>query len=208
MPTILFSQGIIKERRMPSIKVFGWAVLLFIFFSGNPNEEVVQIPVTEVHKSELRLYPNTGQWLYQGHPFNGFALTCHPNGALAEKIGFHNGKKQGIALKWYANGILACKRNYVENRLEGLAHTWWPNGVLSSESRYVHRQRHGEQKKWYPNGQIARLMQYYRGQEKGLQQAWLRTGKLYANYEAKNGRVFGLRRSNLCYQLKDETIQR
>ena len=211
MPTTLFSREITKERPMPSIKVFGWAALLFVSFLGYKVEndgEVIRIPDKEVHKSELRLYPNTGQWLYQGLPFNGFALTCHPNGAVAEKIGFHNGKKQGIALKWYADGTLAGKKNYVENRLEGVARAWWPNGVLSSESHYVNRQRHGKQKKWYPNGKMARLMHFDRGKEEGLQQAWLRTGKLYANYEAKNGRFFGLKRSNLCYQLEDETIQR
>ena len=26
------------------------------------------------------------------------------------------------------------------------------------------------------------------------------------NYEAKNGRVFGMKRANLCYQLKNEKI--
>ncbi len=210
MRTIFFSQEIIKERPMPSIKVFSWAVLLFAFspVGKEINSEAIKISSTEVHKSELRLYPNTGQWLYEGHPFNGFALTHHPNGTIAEKMGFHNGKKQGVALKWYTDGALASKKNYVENRLEGMARTWWPNGALSSESHYVNRQRHGKQKRWYPNGQIARLMHFDRGKEEGLQQAWLRTGKLYANYEAKNGRFFGLKRSNLCYTLKDEVVQR
>lgn len=210
MPTIFFSLEIIKERPMPSIKVFSWALLLFIFLAGarENNGEAIKISDFEIHQSELRLYPNTGQWLYEGHPFNGFALTYHPNGALAEKIGFYNGKKQGVAIKWYPDGVLASKKNYVENRLEGMARAWWPNGSLSSESQYVNRQHHGKQKKWYPNGQIARLMHFKQGKEEGLQQAWLRTGKLYANYEAKNGRFFGLKRSNLCYQLKDEVVQR
>ncbi len=208
MPTILFFREIIKERPMPSIKVFGWAVFLFISSLGYHDGEAVKIPDREVNKNELRLYPNTGQWLYVGRPFNGFAITRHPNGVVAEKIGFYEGKKQGTAIKWYADGALAGKKNYVENRLEGVARTWWPNGALSSESHYVNRQRHGKQIKWYPSGQMARMMHFDQGKEEGLQQAWLRTGKLYANYEAKNGRFFGLKRSNLCYQLEDETIQR
>ncbi len=32
-------------------------------------------------------------------------------------------------------------------------------------------------------------------------------GKLYANYEAIDGRVYGLKRANLCFDLNDETIQ-
>jgi hypothetical protein len=39
-----------------------------------------------------------------------------------------------------------------------------------------------------------------------MQQAWLETGALYVNYEAKNGRIFGLLRSNLCYQLENEVV--
>ena len=45
------------------------------------------------------------------------------------------------------------------------------------------------------------------GKEKGLQKAWLQNGTLYVNYEAKNGRVFGMKRANLCYQLKNEKIE-
>jgi hypothetical protein len=40
-----------------------------------------------------------------------------------------------------------------------------------------------------------------------LQQAWLENGTLYVNYEAKNGRIFGMNRANLCYKLKNEKVQ-
>ena len=40
-----------------------------------------------------------------------------------------------------------------------------------------------------------------------MQQAWLENGKIYVNYEAKNGRKFGMNRANLCYELKEEEIQ-
>ena len=41
-----------------------------------------------------------------------------------------------------------------------------------------------------------------------MQKAWLKNGKLYVNYEAKNGRIFGMRRANACYKLEDEIIIR
>ena len=44
------------------------------------------------------------------------------------------------------------------------------------------------------------------GQEEGLQRAWRQNGKLYVNYEAKHGRIFGLKRASLCYELNDENI--
>ncbi|MEO0900948.1 MAG: hypothetical protein AAFY00_02630, partial [Bacteroidota bacterium] len=96
------------------------------------------------------------------------------------------------------------------------SYNWIPNSVVHWATRfwkfpqadYMNRQRHGYQKKWYPNGQITSITHFNLGKEEGLQQAWLKTGKLYVNYEAKNGRFFGLRRSNLCYQLKDEVVQK
>lgn len=45
------------------------------------------------------------------------------------------------------------------------------------------------------------------GREEGLQQAFRRNGYLYANYEARNGRIFGLKKAALCYGLEDENIQ-
>jgi antitoxin component YwqK of YwqJK toxin-antitoxin module len=62
-------------------------------------------------------------------------------------------------------------------------------------------------KKWRENGQLSRQTTSYHGKEKGLQQAWLENGKIYANYEVKNGRIFRLKRSNLCCQLSNENIQ-
>ena len=57
-------------------------------------------------------------------------------------------------------------------------------------------------------GQIAKLRNLVDGKERGVQKAWLANGKLYVNYEAKNGRVFGMRRANSCYKLEDEVIIR
>ena len=55
-------------------------------------------------------------------------------------------------------------------------------------------------------GQLAKQRQLVDGHETGLQQAWLQNGTLYVNYEAKNGRVFGMQRANSCYKLEDEKI--
>jgi antitoxin component YwqK of YwqJK toxin-antitoxin module len=49
-------------------------------------------------------------------------------------------------------------------------------------------------------------MNYVDGQEVGLQQAWRRNGKLFSNYEYINGRVFGLKRSNMCVELENEEV--
>ncbi|WP_435624875.1 toxin-antitoxin system YwqK family antitoxin [Flagellimonas sp.] len=207
-----FSPETIKEHRAALIKlVLALSVIALFFLLGRANKENIgtrAIPDVEVKKELLVLNKIEGKWYYQGVPFGGYAIQTNDTGQLIEKIGFVNGKRQGLALKWHSNGLISSEKYYQENRLEGTTKTWWPNGQQSTESNYSNRQRHGIQKKWYPSGQIARIMRFNQGKEEGLQQAWLQTGKLYANYEAKNGRFFGLKRSNLCYQLEDEVVQK
>lgn len=210
---MLFFQGIIKVPLAVLIRSYILGGLLVITLGLGYTAKKKETPrdrsiaKVEVDQELLQLNALAGQWLYNGTPFNGYATKYHYNGQLVEKTGFLNGKREGPALKWHEDGTLASKKNYAENRLEGMAHTWWPNGQLSSESHYENRVRQGEQKRWYPNGQLARIMNFNHGKEEGLQQAWLQTGGFYVNYEAKNGRFFGMKRTNLCYQVKDGEIQ-
>ena len=207
-----FFQAIIRVPQAVLIKSgFLSGLFLILIFLGFKVENATShwsIPTTELNKDLLKLNKLEGKWYYDGKPYNGYAIVRHSNGKLAERTGFYEGKRQGPSYTWFDNGSLASQKNYVENRLEGTAETWWSNGQQSAASNYKNRQRHGEQLKWYPDGQMARRQHFVHGKEEGLQQAWLRTGKLYANYEAKNGRFFGLKRSNLCYQLKNEVVQK
>ena len=45
------------------------------------------------------------------------------------------------------------------------------------------------------------------GKAKGMQQAWRENDEIYNNYEAKKGRIFGLKKANLCYELDNEITQ-
>ncbi|MEM9076980.1 MAG: toxin-antitoxin system YwqK family antitoxin [Bacteroidota bacterium] len=207
-----FFQATIREHQVVSTKWIQAFLLLSIFLLIGNTKKTVPYPVViknvEVEKELLKLNVAEGRWYYEEAPFNGYLVETYENGQIAEKTGFVYGKRQGPSLKWYKNGKLYSEKNYMSNRLEGTSKTWWPNGQKSSESNYMNRQRHGYQKKWYPDGQVTSITHFNQGKEEGLQQAWLKTGKLYVNYEAKNGRFFGLRRSNLCYQLKDEEVQK
>ena len=84
----------------------------------------------------------------------------------------------------------------------------WENGTLASQSFYENGLKQGVDKKWFSNGQLSKLRNLVDGKEHGFQKAWLANGKLYVNYEAKNGRIFGMRRANSCYRLEDEVIIR
>ena len=206
-----FFQGITRVLRAVSTRAIVLLGLLgLLVLSGSKKDEIqvdFKVPDVNIPKAWLKLDQNDGKWYYKGQAYNGYAFVCHGNGAFRELTGYINGKRQGPAFKWFEDGSLSSQKNYNANRLEGIAKTWWPNGVQSTASKYQNRQRHGTQIKWYANGQMAQRRSFNRGKEEGLQQAWLPTGKLYANYEAKNGRIFGLKKASLCYGLEDEKIQ-
>ena len=50
-------------------------------------------------------------------------------------------------------------------------------------------------------------MNFDKGIESGLQRGYRKNGSLYANYEARNGRIYGLKKSKLCYSLENEKVQ-
>jgi len=62
------------------------------------------------------------------------------------------------------------------------------------------------QESWYRNRQMFKRQNYINGKENGLQEAWMENGKKIINYEARYGRIFGLKRQNLCFGLENENI--
>ncbi|WP_144962893.1 toxin-antitoxin system YwqK family antitoxin [Gillisia sp. Hel_I_86] len=196
-----------KEHQVQLIKFLSITGLVMLSACQKQKADVLTISDFQIDKAELQLKPLEGKWYYAGKAFNGFAISYYPTGRLESRIGYFDGKKQGEAKLWYANGTLAKQSFYNENQLDGALNSYWPDGSQSAQSNYRNSVRHGVQKKWFASGQLARKTTYQDGQESGLQQAWLENGKIYVNYEAKHGRVFGMKRTNLCYQLKDENVQ-
>ncbi|EDM42872.1 Hypothetical exported 24-amino acid repeat protein [unidentified eubacterium SCB49] len=191
-----------------------FAVLLNSCNSGSVDEKAtadnkpVVINPIEVLKEDLILNQIEGKWYYNEVPYSGYSLRFYPNDTLAERIGFINGKREGIARKWSENGVLRIESYYKANRLDSVYKSWWENGQLSAMTNYENGVKQGEEREWYATGQLAKLRQLVDGAENGMQKAWLQNGKLYINYEAKNGRIFGMLRANSCTQLKDEVIIR
>ena len=159
-----------------------------------------------VLKDRLSLNGNEGNWYYKNQLFSGYAVKYYTNDSLQQKVGFLNGKKMGVAKTWFPNGVLRTKSYYQKNKLNGKSKSWWDNGTLASETFYIDGKTNGVAKKWYRDGTLAKLRNLVDNKEVGLQQAWLENGTLYVNYEAKNGRIFGMRRANSCYKLENEEV--
>lgn len=191
-------------------------VLTTLFLTGckevTVKESVEDNPIViknfEVPKSELVLNQIEGNWYYNGEAYNGYSIKLHSNGTKQERLGFYKGKREGIAKRWSENEVLRVESYYRQNRLIGSYKSWWENGVLGQEIEYVNGKMNGVAKEWYATGQLSKERLLIDGKEDGLQKAWLKNGKLYVNYEAKNGRIFGMKRANSCYQLKDEIVVR
>ena len=166
-----------------------------------------QESLIEISEDSLKLDPQKGLVFYKGEPFTGTSVGLYPNGKNKVSIDFLKGKKQGFYRKWFEGGLLSFESEYVNGKKNGANKTWWRNGNLRSESYSVNGVSHGEQKQWYKSGAKFKVINIVKGKEEGLQQSWRENGKIYNNYEAKDGRIFGLKRASLCYELDDEIIQ-
>lgn len=198
------------------MRLINYSFLFFLLVFGSCNKQTTknkfiasaeEITNIIIAKEQVKLNPLKGKWFYNDKPFNGFAVTYHKNKVLSEKIGFFNGKREGNAFKYFNDGAIKYQATYINNKLHGVKLNYFKNGNLFSESNYVNGKRDGLQKIWYVSGQLAKKNNLSEGKEEGLQQAWLENGTLYVNYEAKNGRIFGMNRANLCYKLKNEKVQ-
>ncbi|MFT7035705.1 MAG: antitoxin component YwqK of YwqJK toxin-antitoxin module [Cyclobacteriaceae bacterium] len=183
-------------------------VIASLFIDGAPKLTSTDTTLRsrEVSVDSLTLNPMEGIVYAGSIPFTGTSIKHFPNNLISERITYLNGKREGQRQKWFANGGLSYKAIYQSNKLNGMASTWWYNGNLRSTSHFEKGIAHGLQKQWYVSGQVFKEQNLAFGKEKGIQKAWRKNGKIYVNYEAKNGRIFGLKRSNLCYELNDESI--
>ena len=164
----------------------------------------------EYLSSEVFLNRANSLWLFKADSatVSGLVTEKYPNGTIAKKFMVVNGKKEGIQTSYYPDGKLKFYETFSDNRLHGGVKRWTiENGYqLLAELTYKHGKLHGQQKKWYRTGELHKVMHLNMGKEDGMQKAFRKNGVLYANYQARNGRVFGLKRSNLCYELDNEKV--
>lgn len=160
-----------------------------------------------VAEEQTKLLINGGLVLYQDKPFCGTTEAYYPNEQLAETIDYCEGKREGRQHKWFPDGKKAYECGYENNLLHGDKKSWWSNGNIRSEAFFDHGTITGKVTEWYHGGEKFKELNYKNGVEHGMQHGWRQNGKLYINYEAKNGRIYGLKRTNLCYSLEDEEVQ-
>lgn len=202
-----------------------WKPILFILFSflvgcstnntkeappvGEETIEVLAVPDTAIDKALLTYDRKKSVWTYQDKLFSGYAVSKFENDSMMQKFGILNGKKENQSIDWSPNGLVRSISNYHLGKLHGEKKTWSNDSahVLIAHLNYYLGKVHGEQKKWYPTGEIFKILHIEMGKEEGVQQAFRKNGILFANYEAKAGRIFGLKKAALCFGLEDQKIK-
>ncbi len=176
--------------------------------SANSNT-LLEIPEKTVSIADLHYDHKQSLWMLNELPYSGFAESYYPNHRLMEKFGILNGKKQGEYMQWYSDGHLKNVANYYNGKLNGQKKIWSKDSthVLIAQFNYYRGKAHGEQKKWYTTGELFKQLHLNMGKEEGLQQAYRKNGALFANYEAREGRIFGLKKAALCFGLEDKNDQ-
>lgn len=135
--------------------------------------------------------------------FSGWQYSLYSTGDTAFVGAFRDGKAQGIHRRWYANGQPQELRQYDNGWQEGQQHGWYESGKPAFVLHFRHDVYEGHVREWYPNGQLARDGHYHDGHENGAQRLWYATGTLQANYEARNGRHYGLTGVKNCVNVWD-----
>lgn len=170
---------------------------------------LLEIPNQEMNKAKLYYNTQTSLWIWNEQLYSGYAVTFYDNGMLKEKFGILDGKKQNESILWYPDGHYKQVANYHKGKLHGEKKSWSSDSThtLVSHLNYHLGKGHGVQKKWYRSGEIFKILNLEMGKEAGIQQAFRKNGDLFANYEAREGRIFGLKKSALCFGLDDEKIE-
>ncbi len=193
--------------------------LLFVSCSKDAKKETekpliepissLEVPINLIDKEALYYDTKTSLWTLNGELFSGYAVSYFPDSTLLQKFGVLEGRKQNDHTNWFPDGHIKHSANYHKGKLHGEKKSFSVDSshILISQLNFHLGKAHGYQKKWYPTGEIFKIIHFNMGLEEGIQQAFRKNGDLFANYEAREGRIFGLKRAALCFGLEDEEIK-
>ncbi len=172
-------------------------------------DSYAKLPNHVIDKSALFYDTKTSTWTLNGELYSGYVASNYPDKPPKERFGVLNGRKQNVAIYWNEDGYYRYIAHYHKGKLEGTKKTWSGDSShqLLSQLNYVAGKLHGEQIQWYPSGELYKKLNMNMGREEGLQQGFRKNGVVYANYEARDGRFYGLKKAKLCYGLEDENIK-
>lgn len=94
---------------------------------------------------------------------DGTALKYFPDGTLAEKVAWDQGKCTGEWLQYYPDGTIFLRAEYIGGKLEGPFSYYHPNGQLYSEGLYSENMKDGEWMVFNEDGSLKQIITYSNG---------------------------------------------
>ncbi|MDE3251969.1 MAG: hypothetical protein KGO92_04120 [Bacteroidota bacterium] len=161
------------------------------------------IPGKVVNYGDTSLHIVNGVLYEGGQPYSGMVESYFPDGKIKLRQSFYNGKEEGLRNAYYANGIPESVRYYRNGEKDSVHRGWWPNGQLRYEYHFQMGNYEGDWKEWYASGVLMKHIIYQSGKELSGK-GWRENGKPYMSFVRKDGRLYGLINSNLCYSLRNE----
>lgn len=159
------------------------------------NEEVSPVVVAK------------GRTSIAGEYFTGILYTLHKNSKDTASIkSFKNGKPHGVWKEFYRDGSLRSQRHFKDGEKQGVYEAWWADGKIRLSYNFLDDEYEGNCRDWSETGQLLKSMNYKQGYEQGRQQQWDANGNLWANYEARNGRNYGLNGTKACATLWKDSV--
>ncbi|OJJ15201.1 hypothetical protein BKI52_39750 [marine bacterium AO1-C] len=152
----------------------------------------IQIPHTQLNKSDQGLKRQGGKWFYKGKPYAGWIIEKYPDGTTKSKTCYYAGGEHGVSQGWYPGGSKWFERPYILGKKEGIHKVWWPSGQIKQVAHVTQDIYEGNVKSWYQDGKLYKDFNYKNGKEEGHQRAWKSDGRIKANYVVENGRRYGL----------------
>ena len=192
------------------ILMFGFLTLAFSCCTEKSQNKIILIKVPNIYfnDNDGKYTHENGIFLRNGKSYSGNLVMLYSEYDTAGIIPFYNGLEEGWSRKYYTHKKTAEERLYHLGRKEGTHIGWWENGQLKFIYQFKNDNHEGKAQTWYPGGQLATDNFYEKGYETGLQRSWYPDGVLRANYDARNGRQYGLTGVKNCESVFDSTTKK
>lgn len=134
---------------------------------------------TQERTTDRKDLVETGGLLYakdEAIPFTGVAVLNHPNGKVATRILYSEGKADGPAVTFDSEGRKTSETFMRQGKIDGMLTMWYPNGRKMTEVTYVQGEKQGIQTDWWPNGNRRERQEYRDGKPYGEGMSWDQDG--------------------------------
>ena len=130
---------------------------------------------------------------YKRVPFTGVAENYYPNGQIACRANYQNGKLEGSRCYFHENGKLYYEHHYKNDKREDGTYEYFDSkGRLNHKEHYKDGELHGLWEWFYSNGQLHFSQNWKHGNEHGPYLDFYDDGRINHTGNYKNGKKHGV----------------